>query len=61
MLGDGKADFGKPAALAGSFKDLIYIAETPAEWSRIARDLPRTETPALRQTRIAKAREHSHA
>ncbi len=40
-------------------KDLLYIAETPAEWARVARGLPETETPALREARVALAREHT--
>lgn len=47
-----------PSLLA--LRDYIYIAETPEDWVRVARDLPRTETPARREARIALAREHTH-
>lgn len=40
---------------------LMHISADPEEWVRIAGDLPRTETPAIRAERIALAREHTCA
>lgn len=42
-------------------KEHVYVAASPEEWVRVARDLPRTETPERRAARIALARKHTHA
>jgi hypothetical protein len=59
-LAMGRPALAAPLPSLAPFKDLIYIGETPQDWVRIARALPRTETPALREARIALAREHTH-
>ncbi|MBI5240004.1 MAG: hypothetical protein HY926_06000 [Elusimicrobia bacterium] len=40
---------------------LVHVSDDPSGWVSIARDLPRTETSALREERIALAREHSQS
>ncbi|MBI3298593.1 MAG: glycosyltransferase [Elusimicrobia bacterium] len=42
-------------------REHVYVAATPEEWVRAARDLPKTETPERRAARIALARKHTHA
>lgn len=49
-----------PSLLPLAKQGLLYVGETPADWTRIARDLPRTESEELCRRRIALAREHTH-
>jgi len=56
----GRPVLATPLPSLKPFKDLIYIAETPEEWVRIAKNLPNTETAALRQARIDLAKQHTH-
>lgn len=59
VLATGRPVIATPLPSLKALKDLIYIGETPQDWVRIARDLPRTETEEKRAARIALAREHS--
>jgi hypothetical protein len=59
-LAMGRPVLAAPLPSVVALKELVYIAETPQDWARVARNLPKTETPALRQARIALAREHTH-
>ena len=59
-LAMGRPVLAAPLPSLVALKDLVYVAETPAEWTRVARELPRTETPARREARVALAREHTH-
>ena len=59
-LAMGRPVIAAPLPSLAPYKDLIYIAETPQDWVRVARGLPKTETPALHEARIALAREHTH-
>ena len=61
ILAMGRPVLATPLPSFAPLKSLVHVADSPAEWLRIARDLPRTETPALRQERIALAREHTCA
>lgn len=56
----GRPVLAAPLPSVAALKELVYIAETPDDWVRVARNLPKTETPALREKRIALAREHTH-
>ena len=58
-LATGRPVLATPLPALKALEGLIYIGETPEDWVRIARDLPRTETEELRRARIAHAREHS--
>jgi O-antigen/teichoic acid export membrane protein len=60
-LAMGRPVLATPLPSLAPYRDLIYIAEKPSEWAAIARDLPKTETPELRQQRRDLAREHTHA
>jgi hypothetical protein len=60
MLAMGRPILAAPLPSVLALKDLLYIAERPDDWVRIAKDLPRTESAARREARIALAREHSH-
>lgn len=57
----GRPILATPLPALKAFGDLIYTAETPRDWVRIAQALPKTETPRLREKRMALAREHTHA
>ena len=59
-LAMGRPVIAAPLPSVVALKELVYIAESPQDWVRVARDLPKTETPALRAARIALAREHTH-
>jgi hypothetical protein len=59
-LAMGRPVLAAPLPSVVALKELVYIAETPQDWLRVARNLPKTETPALREARIALAREHTH-
>lgn len=56
----GRPVLAVPLPSLEPYRDLIYISETPADWVRIARGLPETETPGLRRARIEIARRHTH-
>ncbi|MEK7381957.1 MAG: hypothetical protein AAB262_01565, partial [Elusimicrobiota bacterium] len=56
-LATGRPVIATPLPSLQALEGLIYIGATPADWLRIARDLPRTETPELRRRRV----EHAHA
>jgi glycosyltransferase involved in cell wall biosynthesis len=58
-LATGRPVIATPLPSLKALEGLIYIGETPEDWVRIARALPRTETPALRAARIELARAHS--
>jgi hypothetical protein len=58
-LATGRPVLATPLPALKALEGLIYVAETPDDWVRIARELPRTETEELRRARIAHAREHS--
>lgn len=60
-LAMGRPVLAAPLPSLAPFREHVYVAGTPAEWVRIARDLPRTETPERRAARVALAREHTHA
>jgi O-antigen/teichoic acid export membrane protein len=60
-LATGRPVIATPLPSLKALEGLIYIGETPEDWVRIARDLPRTENAELRAARIAHAREHSAA
>lgn len=59
-LAMGRPVIAAPLPSLAPYKDLIYIAATPQEWVRVARNLPKTETPALRQARIDLAQKHTY-
>ncbi|HXS99804.1 MAG TPA: hypothetical protein VN915_03965, partial [Elusimicrobiota bacterium] len=59
-LAMGRPVIAAPLPSLAPYKDLLYIAETPEDWVRVARGLPKTETPELRAKRIALASEHTH-
>jgi hypothetical protein len=58
-LATGRPVLATPLPALKALEGLIYIGETPEDWVRIARGLPRTETEELRRARVAHAREHS--
>ncbi len=58
-LAAGRPVIATPLPSLKALEGLIYIGETPEDWVRIARELPRTETEELRRARVALAREHS--
>jgi len=58
-LATGRPAIATPLPSLQALEGLIYVGETPEDWLRIARDLPRTESAELREKRIALAREHS--
>jgi glycosyltransferase involved in cell wall biosynthesis len=60
-LAMGRPVLATPLPCFAGLERLIHVSGEPAEWARIARDLPRTETAGLRQERIALAREHTCA
>lgn len=58
-LATGRPVISTPLPSLKALEGLIYLGETPEDWVRIARDLPRTESEEVRLARIAHAREHS--
>ena len=58
-LATGRPVIASPLPSLKALEGLIYIGETPEDWVRIAKNLPRTETDQLRAQRVALAREHS--
>lgn len=60
-LAMGRPVIAAPLPSLEPLREHLYIAGTPDEWVKIARELPKTETPEKRAARIALAREHSHA
>lgn len=58
-LATGRPVIATPLPSLKALEGLIYIGETPEDWVRIARELPRTETAELRSARVAVAREHA--
>jgi hypothetical protein len=60
-LASGRPVIATPLPSLKSFGDLIYFGETPEDWVRVARGLPRTETPERRARRVETARAHSCA
>ncbi|MFI5350322.1 MAG: hypothetical protein ACHQ2Z_12315, partial [Elusimicrobiota bacterium] len=60
VLAMGRPLLAAPLPSVVALKELVYIAETPEDWVRVAQNLPKTETPELRKSRIALAREHTH-
>jgi hypothetical protein len=56
----GRPVLAAPLPSVVALKDLVYIGQTPKDWVKIARDLPKSETAARREARIALAREHTH-
>ncbi|MCX5796547.1 MAG: hypothetical protein NTY77_13720 [Elusimicrobia bacterium] len=61
IMAMGRPVLATPLPSLAPLKRLVHIADSPADWVRVARDLPRTETAALREERIALAKEHTHA
>lgn len=59
-LAMGRPVIATPLPSLKPYAEHIYIAKTPKEWARIARDLPRTENEAKRRRRRALAREHTY-
>ncbi|MDE2237234.1 MAG: oligosaccharide flippase family protein, partial [Elusimicrobia bacterium] len=60
MLAMGRPVIATPLPSLKPLEDLIYIGETPQDWARLALELPRRETDALRRRRVELAREHTH-
>ncbi len=60
-LATGRPVIASPLPSLEALSEHVYIARTPADWVRIARDLPTTETEARRQARVELARRHSTA
>ncbi|MBI4060102.1 MAG: oligosaccharide flippase family protein [Elusimicrobia bacterium] len=58
-LATGRPVLAAPLPSLKALEGLVYIGETPEDWVRIARELPRTETDELRRARVALARAHS--
>lgn len=58
-LATGRPVLATPLPSLRALEGLIYIGESPEDWIRIARGLPRTETEELRRERVAMARKHS--
>ncbi|MDE2292986.1 MAG: hypothetical protein KGL53_12965 [Elusimicrobia bacterium] len=58
-LATGRPVLATPLPSLKALEGLVYVGETPEDWVRIARDLPKTETATLRARRVAAAREHS--
>lgn len=58
-LATGRPVIATPLPSLKALEGLIYIGETPEDWVRIARALPRTESEDLRRARVAMARAHS--
>jgi hypothetical protein len=58
-LATGRPVIAAPLPSLKALEGLIYIGETPEDWVRIAKNLPRTETEELRRARVALAQEHS--
>lgn len=58
-LATGRPIVATPLPSLKALEGLIYIGETPADWERLCRELPNTETAEKRRARIDLAREHS--
>lgn len=58
-LAMGRPILATPLPCFTSLSRLVHVADDPAQWVNIARDLPKTETAALRDERLALAREHT--
>ncbi|MDX6769820.1 MAG: oligosaccharide flippase family protein [Elusimicrobiota bacterium] len=58
-LATGRPVIAAPLPSLKAMSDFVYVAETVEDWVRIAKELPRTETAARREARVAHAREHS--
>jgi len=58
-LATGRPVIATPLPSLKALEGLIYIGETPEDWVKIARGLPRTETAELRRARVAMAHAHS--
>jgi len=59
-LAMGRPVIATPLPSLKPYAEHIYIAKTPREWARIARDLPKTENEGKRRRRRALAREHTY-
>ena len=59
-LAMGRPVIASPLPALTAMKEHFYVAGDPADWPRIARELPRTETPQRREARIALARRHTY-
>lgn len=60
-LAAGRPVIAAPLPSLQALGDLVYVGETPEDWARIARELPRTESAELRRRRVELARRHSAA
>ncbi|MBI4348228.1 MAG: hypothetical protein HY553_15410 [Elusimicrobia bacterium] len=58
-LATGKPVLATPIGGLTKFGAHFYVEREPEAWVRVARELPRLETPAQREARVALAREHS--
>lgn len=58
-LATGRPVIATPLPSLKALEGLIYVGESPEDWTRIARALPETESEELRLARVAHAREHS--
>lgn len=59
VLATGRPVIASPLPSLKALEGLIYVGETPEDWTRIAKNLPRTETEDLRRARVELARKHS--
>lgn len=60
-LAMGRPVLATPLPCFAGLKSLLHVSGEPADWVRLARGLPRAETAALRDQRVALAREHTCA
>lgn len=60
-LATGRPVIAAPLPSLKALSEHVYIAETPADWVRLARGLARAETPQRRAARVALARRYSSA
>ncbi len=57
----GRPVLATPLPCFSPMAQLVHVSDAPAEWVRIARALPQTETSTLRAERLALARKHTCA
>lgn len=60
-LATGRPVIAAPLPSLKALEGFVHIAETPADWARLARELPRLDTPEARRARVELARKHSCA
>ncbi|HAM34769.1 MAG TPA: hypothetical protein DEB40_00110 [Elusimicrobia bacterium] len=59
-LAMGRPILATPLPAFAPLRRLVYVADSPEDWVRIARNLPATETAGLREERRSLALEHTY-